>query len=65
MLCLWEKGAAVTGRLSKLTWVTPGTGVATQSRQGWSAAATCRVSGSPSAFQVSGVDSLYCVHFII
>ena len=40
------------------TWA----GVATQLRQGWSEAATCRVSGSPSAFQVFGVDSLYCEH---
>ena len=40
------------------TWA----GVATQSPQGWSEAATCWVSGSPSAFQVSGVDSLYCEH---
>ena len=37
----------------ELTQVTPGAGVATQSRQGWSEAATCWASGSPSAFQVS------------
>ena len=38
--------------------MTPGAGVATQSHQGWSEAATGWVSGSPSAFQVSGVYSL-------
>ena len=51
--CDWE---------AELTLVTPGTGVATLSRQGWSEAATCWVSGSPFAFQVSGVDSLYFKH---
>ena len=44
----------------ELTWETPGARVATQSHQGWFEAAACWVSGSPSAFQVSGVDSLYC-----
>ena len=51
--CDWE---------AELTWVTPGAGVATQSCQDWPKAGTCWVNGSPSAFQVSGVDSLYCEH---
>ena len=42
----------------------PWAGVATQSRQGWSGAVTRWVSGSPSAFQVSRVDSLYCDHIL-
>ena len=47
--CDWE---------AELTWVTPGAGVATQSHQGCPEAAIGWVSGSPSAFQMSGVDSL-------
>ena len=43
--CDWE---------TELTLVTPGTGVATLLCQGWSEAATGWLSGSPSAFQVSG-----------
>ena len=38
--------------------MTSGAGLATQSQQGWSEAVTGWVSGSPSAFQMSGVDSL-------
>ena len=38
--------------------MTSGAGVATQSHQGWSEAVTGWVIGSPSAFQMSGVDSL-------
>ena len=49
--CDWE---------AELTLITPGAGVATQSCQGRSEAVTCWASSSTSAFQVSGVDSLYC-----
>ena len=60
--CVFERERCGCDCDAELTWVTPGAGVATQSCQCSSEATTCWVNGSPSAFQVSGVDSLYCEH---